>query len=180
MANNILAGSVQSGAAGFTPLAGVPVTLYRATAGVPVTIGQAVTDQDGVFAISVPDPEADTIYYATARFRPTVPVLAVSPRQQTVRELSLTWGVAAVQGRPWTTTDEMVWFATEEAVAVGVARPGDVEHYTRVRCHRALVDEAYAPGSAVLSLLPLGPPRNGPRAVLLHAILARAGQNGAP
>jgi pyruvate kinase len=43
-----------------------------------------------------------------------------------VRALSLTWGVTAVQGRGWTTTDEMVWFATEEVVAAGLARPGDV------------------------------------------------------
>jgi pyruvate kinase len=63
---------------------------------------------------------------AVARFRPTVPVLAVSPSEPTVRALSLTWGVTAVQGRGWTTTDEMVWFATEEVVAAGLARPGDV------------------------------------------------------
>jgi pyruvate kinase len=63
---------------------------------------------------------------AVARFRPTVPVLAVSPSERTVRELTLTWGVAAVQGHPWTTTDDMVWLSTEEAVAAGVARTGDV------------------------------------------------------
>jgi len=63
---------------------------------------------------------------AVARFRPTVPVLAVSPSDRTVRGLSLTWGVTAVQGRAWATTDDMVWFATEEAVAAGIAGPGDV------------------------------------------------------
>ena len=55
-----------------------------------------------------------------------MPVLAVSPSERTVRALSLTWGVAAVQGRPWLTTDEMVWFATEEAMSAGIAGPGDV------------------------------------------------------
>jgi pyruvate kinase len=63
---------------------------------------------------------------AVARFRPTVPVLAVSPSERTVRALSLTWGVSAVRIRPWSTTDEMVWLASEEAVASGIARPGDV------------------------------------------------------
>jgi pyruvate kinase len=63
---------------------------------------------------------------AVARFRPTVPVLAVSPSERTVRALSLTWGVAATLGRSWQTTDEMVWFATEEAVAAGIAGTGDV------------------------------------------------------
>lgn len=77
MENNILAGTVQSGAAGFTPLAGVPVTLYRATQDTPVAVGHAVTDEDGAFAIPVADPEADTIYYATARYRPSVLLVAV-------------------------------------------------------------------------------------------------------
>ncbi|HET8621102.1 MAG TPA: pyruvate kinase [Acidimicrobiales bacterium] len=63
---------------------------------------------------------------AVARFRPTVPVLAVSPSEHTVRALALTWGVTAVPARPWQTTDDMVWFATEEAMAAGIAGPGDV------------------------------------------------------
>jgi pyruvate kinase len=63
---------------------------------------------------------------AVARFRPTVPVLAVTPSERTVRALSLTWGVSAVQGNPWSTTDEMVWLATEEAVSAGIAKAGDV------------------------------------------------------
>lgn len=63
---------------------------------------------------------------AVARFRPTVPVLAVSPHERTVRALSLTWGVSGVRGRRWSTTDEMFWFAGEEAVAAGIASPGDV------------------------------------------------------
>jgi pyruvate kinase len=63
---------------------------------------------------------------AVARFRPTVPVLAVSPSERTIRELAMTWGVTAVPGRPWDTTDDMVWFATEAAIASGIAGPGDV------------------------------------------------------
>ena len=56
---------------------------------------------------------------------------------------------------------------------VGVTKPGDVDHFTRVRCYRALVDTAYAPGSVVLSLLPLAMRMAGPREVLLHAIIRR-------
>src|SRR5918997_1984708 len=56
---------------------------------------------------------------------------------------------------------------------VGVTKPGDVDHYTRVRCYRALVDTAYEPGSVVLSLLPLAMRMAGPREVLLHAIIRR-------
>ena len=63
---------------------------------------------------------------AVARFRPTVPVLAVSPSERTVRALALTWGVTAVTARAWESTDDMVWFATEEAMAAGIAGSGDV------------------------------------------------------
>ncbi len=56
---------------------------------------------------------------------------------------------------------------------VGVTKPGDVDHYTRVRCYKALVDNYYEPGSVVLSLLPLAMRMAGPREVLLHAIIRR-------
>jgi sulfate adenylyltransferase len=56
---------------------------------------------------------------------------------------------------------------------VGVTKPGDVDHYTRVRCYRALVDNYYEPGAVVLSLLPLAMRMAGPREVLLHAIIRR-------
>jgi sulfate adenylyltransferase len=56
---------------------------------------------------------------------------------------------------------------------VGVAKPGDVDHYTRIRCYRALVDNYYELGSVVLSLLPMAMRMAGPREVLLHAIIQR-------
>ena len=56
---------------------------------------------------------------------------------------------------------------------VGVTKPGDVDHFTRVRCYRALVDNYYEPSSVVLSLLPLAMRMAGPREVLLHAIIRR-------
>ena len=56
---------------------------------------------------------------------------------------------------------------------VGVTKPGDVDHFTRVRCYRALVDNYYKSGTVVLSLLPLAMRMAGPREVLLHAIIRR-------
>jgi len=56
---------------------------------------------------------------------------------------------------------------------VGVAMPGDIDHYTRVRCYRALVDDDSDKGTVVLSLLPLALRIAGPREVLLHAIIRR-------
>jgi sulfate adenylyltransferase len=56
---------------------------------------------------------------------------------------------------------------------VDMTKPGDVDHFTRVRCYRALVDNYYKSGSVVLSLLPLALRMAGPREVLLHAIIRR-------
>jgi sulfate adenylyltransferase len=53
---------------------------------------------------------------------------------------------------------------------VGMTKPGDVDHYTRVRCYRALLHH-YPANSAKLALLPLAMRMGGPREVLLHAII---------
>jgi len=55
---------------------------------------------------------------------------------------------------------------------VGMTRPGNFDHYTRVRCYRKVVSH-YPPDSHILSLLPLAMRMSGPREALLHAILAR-------
>ena len=55
---------------------------------------------------------------------------------------------------------------------VGMTRPGDFDHYTRVRCYRA-VAKHYPPDSHVLSLLPLAMRLSGPRDALLDSIIAR-------
>ena len=45
---------------------------------------------------------------------------------------------------------------------VGMTKPGDVDHYTRVRCYQAIMD-GYAHNTAMLSLLPLAMRMGGPR-----------------
>jgi sulfate adenylyltransferase len=56
---------------------------------------------------------------------------------------------------------------------VGMTKPGDVDHYTRVRIYKALVDNYYDKKSTLLSLLPLAMRMAGPKEVLLHAIIRR-------
>jgi len=56
---------------------------------------------------------------------------------------------------------------------VGLTKPGDVDHYTRVRVYKALVDHYYADYNVVLSLLPLAMRMAGPREALWHAIIRR-------
>lgn len=56
---------------------------------------------------------------------------------------------------------------------VGMTRPGDVDHYTRVRIYRALVENYYDKQRTVLSLLPLAMRMAGPREAVWHAIIRR-------
>ncbi len=56
---------------------------------------------------------------------------------------------------------------------VGLTKPGDVDHYTRVRTYRALTEKHYAPGTVLLALLPLAMRMAGPREALWHAIIRR-------
>ena len=55
---------------------------------------------------------------------------------------------------------------------VGMTKPGDVDHYTRVRCYQAVVHH-YPKNTALLSLLPLAMRMGGPREALLHAIIRK-------
>lgn len=54
----------------------------------------------------------------------------------------------------------------------GTPRPGDFDHYTRMRCYRK-VGSHYPPDSFVINLLPLAMRMAGPRDAVLHLILGK-------
>ena len=55
---------------------------------------------------------------------------------------------------------------------VGMTKPGDVDHYTRVRCYQRVL-QRYPHNTAMLSLLALAMRMGGPREALLHAIIRK-------
>ncbi|WFD26422.1 sulfate adenylyltransferase [Malassezia nana] len=55
---------------------------------------------------------------------------------------------------------------------VGMTKPGDVDHYTRVRVYQSLMPR-YPKGMATLALLPLAMRMAGPREALWHAIIRK-------
>ena len=57
--------------------------------------------------------------------------------------------------------------------AVGMTKPGDVDHFTRVRTYKALAAALVSSGRVLLSLLPLAMRLAGPREALWHAIIRR-------
>ena len=74
---------------------------------------------------------------------------------------------------------ELTFRAAKEAQAnllihpvVGMTKPGDVDHFTRVRCYEAVLDQ-YPASTTHLSLLNLAMRMGGPREALWHAIIRR-------
>ncbi len=56
---------------------------------------------------------------------------------------------------------------------VGLTKPGDVDHYTRVRTYRTLARNYYREDEILLALLPLAMRMAGPREALWHALIRR-------
>ncbi|MEQ9115379.1 MAG: bifunctional sulfate adenylyltransferase/adenylylsulfate kinase [Rickettsiales bacterium] len=55
---------------------------------------------------------------------------------------------------------------------VGMTKPGDIDHHTRVRCYEAIID-SYPQETTKLSLLPIAMRMAGPREALWHAIIRK-------
>ncbi len=55
---------------------------------------------------------------------------------------------------------------------VGMTKPGDFDHYTRLRCYREVIKD-YPPDSFILNLLSLAMRMAGPRDAVLHAIISK-------
>ena len=74
---------------------------------------------------------------------------------------------------------ELTFRAAKEAQAnllihpvVGMTKPGDIDHFTRVRCYEAVLDK-YPPGTTHLSLLNLAMRMAGPREAVWHGLIRR-------
>ncbi|MBB5223796.1 sulfate adenylyltransferase [Amaricoccus macauensis] len=74
---------------------------------------------------------------------------------------------------------ELTFRAAREAQAnllihpsVGMTKPGDIDHFTRVRCYEAVLDQ-YPASTTALSLLGLAMRMGGPREAVWHGIIRR-------
>lgn len=61
-----------------------------------------------------------------ARFRPSVPIIAVTPSHLVYRQLALFWGVYPLMGQRMNTIDEMLEDAVRIALRAGFVQQGDV------------------------------------------------------
>ncbi len=109
-------------------------------------------------------------------------VLRMSPAETRARFTKRGWRkVVAFQTRnPMHRAHlELTVRATKEVSAnllvhpvVGMTKPGDVDHYTRVRAYQAIMPR-YPANTAELSLLPLAMRMAGPREAVWHAIIRK-------
>ncbi|WP_116134900.1 bifunctional sulfate adenylyltransferase/adenylylsulfate kinase [Tropicimonas sp. IMCC34043] len=74
---------------------------------------------------------------------------------------------------------ELTFRAAKEAQAnllihpvVGMTKPGDVDHFTRVRCYEAVLDK-YPAATTAMSLLPLAMRMAGPREAVWHGLIRK-------
>jgi pyruvate kinase len=94
------------------------------TAALSAAAWHAAADADAVAILACTTSGATA--RAIARFRPSTPILAVTPSLRTARQLAVAWGITPVVDRREGSTDDITRFAVARAVEVGAASPGDV------------------------------------------------------
>jgi pyruvate kinase len=85
----------------------------------------AVTYRLGLAAIIVPSRSGRTARLVSA-LRPRVPIVAISPRKETVRRLNLLFGVRCAFHPEWEDLRDLIDDSARIAREVGVASPGDL------------------------------------------------------
>ncbi len=105
-------------------VAGDSFSSERITAATTAAAWRAAVEEDAAAIIACT--RSGTTARAISRFRPTMPIVAVTPSPRTASQLTLSWGVETLVIGEVTTTDEIVWFAVQAAVREGYAHPGDV------------------------------------------------------
>jgi len=98
--------------------------LRRITAAITGAAWHAALEEDVAAIIACTQSGATA--RAIARFRPAMPIVAVTPKERTVRQLAMSWGVETLLSEQSGNTDEGIWHAVQEAVGAGFAFPGDV------------------------------------------------------
>ena len=103
--------------------ADAPATL-RIVSAITAAAWQAAYDANASAIICAT--RTGTTARSISRFRPTMPVVAVTPSPRTARQLSVAWGIQAVIDQERETIDDIVWFAVKASVEAGVCRSGDI------------------------------------------------------
>jgi pyruvate kinase len=96
----------------------------RITAAISAAAWRAAGDSEATAIIACTNTGATA--RAISRFRPSIPILAVTPSETTARQLSVAWGITPVLSQRHGSSDDITWFAVRAAVDLCVVKAGDV------------------------------------------------------
>ena len=98
--------------------------LRRITAAVTGAAWRASLEEDAAAIIACTQTGATA--RAISRYRPRMPIVAVTPNERTVRQLAMSWGVETLLSAHSANNDDLIWNAVQQTKDAGFASPGDV------------------------------------------------------
>jgi pyruvate kinase len=96
----------------------------RITNAISAAASRAVVDAEVSVIIACTDSGATA--RSISRYRPGAAIVAATPSERTLHQLTMSWGVTPLLVETQRTTDETVWVSVEAATRQGLVRPGDV------------------------------------------------------
>jgi pyruvate kinase len=99
-------------------------TTVRITAAITAAAWRASVDAELAAIIACTD--SGRTARMISRFRPTCPILAMTPSVKTAHQLTMAWGIKPILMDTHGTTDEIVWHSVELATRLGHIRSGDI------------------------------------------------------
>jgi pyruvate kinase len=98
--------------------------LRRITAAITGAAWRAALEEDAAAIIACTQSGATA--RAISRFRPSMPIIAVTPNERVARQLSMSWGVETLLSDGSADTDEDIWRAVQQALQTGYVSTGDI------------------------------------------------------
>lgn len=102
---------------------GMDVQSTRITAAVTGAAWRAATEENAVAIVAAT--RSGSTARAIARFRPPMPILAITPSEQTARQMRSSWGVENVVVSPANNIDDLAEVAISNLKKLGIAKVGD-------------------------------------------------------
>jgi len=99
-------------------------TTVRITAAITAAAWRASVDAELAAIIACTD--SGRTARMISRFRPTCPILAMTPSHKTAHQLTMAWGIKPIVMDTHGTTDEIVWHSVERARSMDLIRAGDI------------------------------------------------------